>query len=123
MLRRLPVTNRNTEIRREYDGVALRHLLRYVVAGFILAGGFTFAAWQHFQATHYGYEHEKLRREKLQLEAEKNSLQGKREEKLALPNVESRARAAGLLPAQPQQIQVLPEGSRIPTTSRSPSAR
>lgn len=123
MLRRLPVRNRNTEVRREHDGATLRHLLRYALAGFVLAGGFTLAAWQHFQATRYGYEQEKLRREKLQLEAEKNSLQAKREEKLALPNVERRARAAGLLPAQPQQIKSLPEKSRVPTTSRSPSAR
>ena len=110
MLRRLPANNRNNDVRREYDNVALQRLLRYALCALVLAVGFVCAAWQHFATTRYGYDYEKLRLERLHLEAESNSLRAKQENMLALRNVESRALAAGLQPLQPSQIETLQNG-------------
>jgi hypothetical protein len=66
-MRERPSIQRNSNIRRERDVRALSNLAVLLCCALVLAGGFVFAARQHFAAVQYGYESENLRREREQL--------------------------------------------------------
>jgi hypothetical protein len=66
-MNRFPEQNRNAKIRRARDVSALSRLSLLLFCGLILAGGFVFAAKQHFAAVQYGYKSEHLRSERKRL--------------------------------------------------------
>lgn len=105
-MRRLPPNQPNFTIHRERDMPALGRLAMLLFCGLVLAGGFVFAAGQHFAAVHYGYQIEKLRSERAQLLEEQRRLQLAREEATSPTRLETAAREIGMQPLQPAQIGV-----------------
>lgn len=104
-MRRLPAHQVNYTIHRERDWHALRRLALLLLCGLILAGGFVFAAGQHFAAVTYGYKTEALRREQEELLENQRRLRLERERLVAPARLESEARNIGLQPVQPTQIE------------------
>jgi cell division protein FtsL len=103
-MNRFPEQNRNAKIRRARDVSALSRLSLLLFCGLILAGGFVFAAKQHFAAVQYGYKSEHLRSERKRL-LEARQLLSLEKEKLSSPaKLEPAARALGLKPATAGQI-------------------
>ena len=72
--------------------------------GLVLAGGFVFAAKQHFAAVQFGYENETLRTERKRLIEENQRLALEKERAIAPDKLEPVARKLGLKPARPGQI-------------------
>ncbi|HEY0003651.1 MAG TPA: cell division protein FtsL [Pyrinomonadaceae bacterium] len=103
-MRRLPPTQPNYAVRRERDGRALSRLALLLFCGLVLAGGFVFAAGQHFAAVRYGYESEKLRSERARLLEEQRRLLLEREAATSPMHLEAAAREIGLQPVQPAQV-------------------
>ena len=66
-MKRFPEHQQNAKIRRSRDTTALSRLGLLLFSGLVMAGGFVFAAKQHFAAVQYGYEHESLRNERKRL--------------------------------------------------------
>lgn len=105
-MRRLPSTQTNYVVYRERDWRALTRLALLLVCGLSLAGGFIFAAGQHFAAVRYGYKTEELRRERARLLEEQRRLLLEREEATSPAHLEAAAREMGLQPVQPAQVNV-----------------
>lgn len=103
-MRRLPPIQTNFVVRRERDWRALRRLALLLSCGLVLAGGFVFAASQHFAAVDYGYKSEALRREQARLMEEQRRLLLIREEMVAPANLENAAREIGMQPLEPAQV-------------------
>lgn len=103
-MRELPSRHRNSNIRRERDVQALSHLALLLCCALILAGGFVFAARQHFAAVQYGYESEDLRRERDQLLGDQQRLVLEKEQASVPERLESAARQLGLRPLQARQV-------------------
>src|SRR5881396_1788458 len=82
-MRRVPSKQRNSQIHRDRDLRALSRLALLLVCGLALAGGFVFAAQQHFAALDYGYKSEGLRRERERLLQEKQQLMLTKEQAFA----------------------------------------
>ncbi len=104
-MRRLPPTQRNAVVLRERDTRALSRLVMLLVCGLVIAGGFVFAAGQHFAAMRYGYESERLRCEREQLLEEQRRLLLEREQAASPARLESAARELGLQPVRPEQLE------------------
>ena len=113
-MHRHPLELRNSSIQRERDRGALSRLALQLGCALILAGGFVFAAKQHFAAVYYGYESESLRIEKQKLLDEQHRLLLERERASSPAHLELAARQLGLRPLQPGQV-----GTRK-TNARSP---
>jgi cell division protein FtsL len=105
-MRRLPSAQRNFTITRERDGRASSRLALLFLCGLVLAGGFVFAAKQHFAAVSYGYKSEELRRERARLLEEQRRLILEREAATSPVNLERAAREIGLQPVQAAQVNV-----------------
>jgi cell division protein FtsL len=103
-MKRFPEYQQNAKIRRSRDTTALSRLGLLLFCGLVLAGGFVFAAKQHFAAVQYGYEHESLRNERRKLIEENQRLALERERATAPDKLEPAARRMGLKPARPGQI-------------------
>ncbi|HYE66441.1 MAG TPA: hypothetical protein VD966_12715 [Pyrinomonadaceae bacterium] len=103
-MRRLPANQPNSAIRRERDVRALSRLALLLFCGLVLAGGFVFAAGQHFAAVRYGYQSEELRRERTRLLEEQRRLLLEREQAMSPANLERAARGIGMHPVQPAQV-------------------
>ena|SRR5436189_3547781 len=103
-MRRLPSKQRNLRVHRERDMRALSRLALLLFCGLVLAGGFVFAAQQHFAAVQYGYKSETLRQERSRLLEERQQLLLKKEQASAPARLESAARQLGLVPLQPGQL-------------------
>ena len=56
-MKRFPEQQLNAKIRRTRDTTALSRLALLLFCGLVLAGGFVFAAKQHFAAVQFGYSH------------------------------------------------------------------
>jgi hypothetical protein len=97
-MRRLPPNQPNFTIHREHDMRALGRLALLLFCGLVLAGGFVFAAGQHFAAVRYGYQSEALRRERTQLLEDQRRLLLAREEATSPTYLESAAREIGMQP-------------------------
>jgi len=93
-----------SKVHRERDARALSRLALLLFCGLVLAGGFVFAAQQHFAAVQYGYKSESLRRERERLLVEQQQLMLKREQASAPARLESAARELGLKPLLPGQV-------------------
>ena len=59
---------RNNPIVREVDEARQRQLWRTAWIGAVLVGVLLFSAWQHFELVRYGYEIERLQRDRVQEE-------------------------------------------------------
>lgn len=103
-MKRLPINQRNSRVRRQRDMRALSRLGLLLFSGLVLAGGFVFAAKQHFAAVQYGYEIESLRSERERLFEEQQQLILKKEQASAPSRLESAARQLGLKPLSPAQV-------------------
>jgi cell division protein FtsL len=105
-MKRLPLNQPNFTVHRERDMRALGRLALLLFCGLVLAGGFVFAAGQHFAAVRYGYQSEELRRERAQLLEEQRRLLLAREEATSPIRLESAARELGMQALEPAQIGV-----------------
>ena len=105
-MKRLPLDQPNFTVHRERDMNALGRLALLLFCGLVLAGGFVFAAGQHFAAVRYGYESEKLRSERTQLLEEQRRLLLAREKAASPIRLESAARELGMQAVEPAQIGV-----------------
>ena len=103
-MRRVPSTQRNSKIHRDRDRRALSRLGLLLFCGLVLAGGFVFAAQQHFAAVSYGYKSEGLRRERERLLEEKQHLLLKKEQAFAPARLATQARELGLKPLLASQV-------------------
>jgi cell division protein FtsL len=103
-MKRFPEHQLNAKIHRTRDASALSRLGLLLFCGLILAGGFVFAAKQHFAAVQYGYENETLRSERKKLLEENQRLALERERATAPDKLAPAARRLGLRPARPGQI-------------------
>jgi cell division protein FtsL len=103
-MRRFPEHQQNAKVRRSRDVTALSRLALLLFCGLVLAGGFVFAAKQHFAAVQYGYENENLRRERKKLTEENQRLELEKERATAPDKLEPAARKLGLKPARPGQM-------------------
>ena len=103
-MNRFPEQNRNAKIRRARDVSALSRLSLLLFCGLILAGGFVFAAKQHFAAVQYGYKSERLRTERKKLLDERQLLSLEKETMTSPARLEPAARALGLKPATAGQL-------------------
>jgi cell division protein FtsL len=101
---RVPANQRNTRIRRERDPRAVPRLALLLFCALVLAGGFVFAAKQHFAAVQYGYKSEALRTQRDQLIREQQQLFLEKERASAPARLELAARALGLKPLQAGQV-------------------
>jgi len=101
---RVPAEHRNTQIHRERDMRALSRLAMLLFCGLVLAGGFVFAAQQHFAAVKYGYTSEELRQERERLLREQQQLMLLKEQASAPARLETAARALGLRPMRSTQV-------------------
>ncbi len=72
----------------------------------LLAVGFLFAAWQHFDSMDVGMKNSKLRKQLDQLEAEKRRLIYVREVSLSASEVKKAAKKAGLLDAPVRDVRL-----------------
>ncbi len=103
-MRRLPPNQKNYAVLRERDMRALFRLALLLGCGLVLAGGFVYAAGQHFAAVQYGYKSEELRREQAQLLEEQRRLMLERERASTPGHLEEAARGIGMKPLEPAQI-------------------
>ena len=103
-MRRVPSKQRNSKVRHERDARAIKRLTMLLCCGLVLAGGFVFAARQHFVAVQYGYQSESLRREREKLIQEQQHLMLEREQAFAPARLESEARELGLRPLLANQL-------------------
>lgn len=103
-MKRFPEHQQNARIRRSRDVTALSRLALLLFCGLVLAGGFVFAAKQHFAAVQYGYQNETLRSERKKLIEENERLELEKERVTAPDKLEPAARKLGLRPARPGQM-------------------
>ena len=103
-MKRVPSKQRNSQIHRDRDMRALSRLALLLVCGVVLAGGFVFAAKQHFAALDYGYKSEGLRRERERLLEEKQHLMLTKEQAFAPARLAIQARELGLRPLVASQV-------------------
>ena len=103
-MRKHPSNQRKSKVNRERDLRVLSRLGLLLFCGLVLAGGFVFAAKQHFAAVQYGYKSESLRRERERLVEEQQQLMLKREQASAPARLELAARELGLKPLLPGQV-------------------
>jgi cell division protein FtsL len=103
-MKRFPEHQPNAKIRRTRDTTALSRLALLLFCGFVLAGGFVFAAKQHFAAVQYGYKNESLRSERKRLIEEHQMLSLEKEKVSSPARLEPAARKLGLKPATSGQM-------------------
>ena len=103
-MKRFPEHQLNAKIRRTRDVSALSRLGLLLFCGLVLAGGFVFAAKQHFAAVQYGYQNESLRSERKRLQEDNDRLLLEKERAMALDKLEPAARRLGLKPVRAGQI-------------------
>jgi hypothetical protein len=122
-MKRLPLNQTNFTIHRERDMRALSRLALLLFCGLLLAGGFVFAAGQHFAAVHYGYKSEELRHERKRLVEEQRRLLLAREEATSPARLETEARRIGLQPVAPSQVGLTGEAEKdLPPTTAAIAA-
>ena len=103
-MKRVPRQHRNTGVRRERDGRALRRQIVLLACGLTAACGFVLAVGQHYAAVRYGYEGERLREERKALLAERDRLLLELSAAESPTTLERAARQIGMQPARPSQM-------------------
>jgi cell division protein FtsL len=113
-MKRFPEFQQNAKVRRARDVTALSRLALLLFSGLILAGGFVFAAKQHFAAVQFGYKSEDLRTERKRLLEENQRLALDKERATAPDKLEPAARRLGLKPTTPGQIGNVENAESLP---------
>lgn len=122
-MKREPLNQPNFTILRERDSRAMSRLALLLLSGLLLAGGFIFAAGQHFAAVRFGYEGEKLRRDRDQLIEQQRRLLLAREEASAPSRLEDEGRRLGLQPVSAGQVGLGTTGKKkLPQTATALAA-
>ena len=103
-MKRFPEHQLNAKIRRSRDATALSRLALLLFCGLVLAGGFVFAAKQHFATVQYGYQNESLRNERKRLQEENQRLLVEKERSIAPDKLAAAARRLGLQTPRAAQI-------------------
>ena len=103
-MKRFPEHQLNAKICRTRDVSALSRLALLLFCGLVLAGGFIFAAKQHFAAVQYGYQNESLRNERKRLLEENQRLALEKERAIAPDKLGPAARRLGLQTPRAAQI-------------------
>ena len=103
-MKRYPEYQTNAKIRRSRDVSALSRLALLLFCGLVLAGGFVFAAKQHFAAVQYGYQSESLRRERSKLLEQQQRLSLQKASFSSPARLQAAASRLGLKPATAAQI-------------------
>ena len=103
-MKRFPEHQLNAKIRRTRDASALSRLALLLFCGLVLAGGFVFAAKQHFAAVQYGYQNESLRNARKRLLEENQRLSLEKERAIAPDKLGPAARRLGLQTPRAAQI-------------------
>ena len=109
---RVPSQQRNSKIHRARDARAFSRLALLLGCGLLLAGGFVFAARQHFAAVQYGYQSELLRLEREKLLGEKQQLLLMKEQAFAPARLAAQARELGLRPIAASQVGTQKAGNK-----------
>jgi cell division protein FtsL len=104
-MNRVPLKQRNSKIHHDRDLRALSRLALLLLCGVVLAGGFVYAARQHFAAVQYGYQREGLRQERDRLLQEQQNLLLRKEQAFAPARLELQARELGLRPVAASQLE------------------
>lgn len=107
MVRRVPSNQRNAVVMRERDRDALKRLGLLLACGLVIACGFVYAGGQHFAALRLGYQTEKLRTVRNELNEEQHRLLLEREAAASPLRLERAARRLGMQPLQAAQINPL----------------
>ena len=118
-MKRFPEFQQNAKVRRARDTTALSRLALLLFSGLILAGGFVFAAKQHFAAVQFGYQSEELRAERKKLTEENDRLKLERDRAIAPDKLEPAARRLGLKPATPGQIGNIDKQANLPNRKKN----
>ncbi|HEX3185612.1 MAG TPA: hypothetical protein VHQ94_12490 [Pyrinomonadaceae bacterium] len=118
-MKRFPEFQQNAKVRRARDTTALSRLALLLFSGLILAGGFVFAAKQHFAAVQFGYQSEDLRAERKKLIEENDRLKLERDRAIAPDKLEPAARRLGLKPATPGQIGNIDKQANLPNRKKN----
>jgi cell division protein FtsL len=111
-MNRVPSKQRNSKVHHDRDLRALSRLALLLLCGLVLAGGFVYAAKQHFAAVQYGYQSESLRRERDRLLQEQQHLLLRKEQAFAPARLELQARELGLRPVAASQLENQKAGRR-----------
>src|SRR6185312_7146898 len=118
-MERFPEYQRNAKVLRTRDVTALSRLALLLFSGLVLAGGFVFAAKQHFAAVQFGYQSEDLRAERKKLIEENDRLKLERDRAIAPDKLEPAARRLGLKPATPGQIGNIDKQANLPNRKKN----
>jgi cell division protein FtsL len=116
-MRRLPPNQPNFAVRRERAPRAFSRLLLLLGCGLVLSAGFVVAAGQRFTAVRYGYKSEELRRERERLLEEQRQLKLAREEATSPARLEAAAKAIGMQPVKPTQVEQTVRADSAQTSS------
>lgn len=101
---RVPTNQLNATIRRKSDRRFLSRLTLLLFCGAVLAGGFVFAARQHFAAVKYGYTSEALRQERERLLREEEQLLLEKQRASSPIELEAAAMSIGLRRVTSRQV-------------------
>lgn len=118
MMRRIPRQHSNRHVRRERDPRALVRQVVLVACGLLLVVGFFATVRQKFVAVSYGYESEKLRRERDRLKEEQGHLLLELQEASSPAQLQQSARKLGLQPTRPTQLGASRETIETPDEAR-----
>jgi hypothetical protein len=105
--RNLTLEKKTERVRRERDPIPWRYCLLTMVCGLLLAGGFFWAARQHFSAIDLGIKNAKLRQQKENLESEARRLYLSKEISLSPAEIKKAARKLGLQGLTAASIQII----------------
>lgn len=94
------------KIKRERDPIPWRYCLMTLFCGFLLVGGFFFAARQHFSSIDYAIKNSKLKKQVEELEAEKRRLILSKEIALTPAEIKKAAKKIGLTEMTAANIEV-----------------
>ena len=119
MMRRVPRQHLNRNVRRERDPRALMRQAVLVTCGLLLVVGFFATVQQKFVAVDYGYQSERLRREREQSVEEQRRLLLELEETSSPAQLEESARRLGLQPTHATQLSASRRTDAPPSTVRS----
>jgi hypothetical protein len=96
------------KITRERDPMPWRYCLLTLVCGAVLAGGFFFAARQHFSSMDFGMKNSKLRKQRDELEAARRQLLLNKEISLTPGEIKKAAKKIGLKDMTAANIETFP---------------
>lgn len=95
--RTLPKVKNSQKIKRDRDPLPWRYCLLTLVCGFVLVGGFFFAARQHFASIEYGIKNSKLKAQLDEAAADKRRLLLEKEIALTPTEIKKAAKKFGLV--------------------------